>query len=239
MNKILGFKIRRKMLAIELSEKSGPKLRAFPLLWICFVLLCITGWAQQRSTDPHTVDFKNLEYPWVHPHGWPDHLQWMSLKLKQHVQLIEGKWDDRNENARKSEEPFSGLTLEEVQYAKLSNDRTEDAIVVLRYDTGGTQNHYWVYIYGTSDGTPKLLGFLHAGDRATHGLYQISAKDRILNLKLFDPRFQQGDCCSAGYLNYRFRWNGQGFEAIGAPVSGRTSTTSRRPVSAFGIPTPN
>ena len=116
----------------------------------------------------------------------------MSLKLNQHVRLIEGKWDDRDEKARKDEGPFSGLTLEEIKYAKLSNDRTDDAIVVLRYDSEGTQHHHCVYIFGNSEGVPKLLGF-HTGDRAAHGLYQISAEDRILNVELFDPKFQQGD----------------------------------------------
>ena len=108
--------------------------------------------------------------------------------------------------------------------------------MVLRYDTGGTQNHYWVYIYGTSSGELKPLGFFHAGDRAAHGLYQVFVKDRLLNVRLFDPKFQESDCCSSGYLNYRFRWNGQGFEAVGSPISGTANSESRRPVKIFGLP---
>jgi hypothetical protein len=114
--------------------------------------------------------------------------------------------------------------------------KCEDAIVVLRYDSGGTQNHYWVYTYGDSDRTPKLLGLFHAGDRAQYGLYQVFEKDRILNVRLFDPKFQEGDCCSSCYLNYQFRWNGAGFEAIGNPMPGRSDSMSRRPVSVIGLP---
>lgn len=196
--------------------------------------MCATAWPQDKPAVLHTLDFKNFEYPWVEPDGWPDHLQWMSLGLKQHVRLIGGRWDERDENERGLQ--FSGLSLEEVQYARLSSDRADDAIVVLRYDTGGTQNHYWIYIYGAQEDKPKLLGFLHTGDRAAHGLYQVYVKDRVLNVELFDPKFAEGDCCSTRFLDYRFRWNGKGFEAVGPPTSGRARVPSRRPVSVFGLP---
>ena len=50
-----------------------------------------------------------------------------------------------------------------------------------------------------------MLGFFHAGDRAAHGLYEVFEKDLILNVRLFDPKFQEGDCCSGGYLDYQLR----------------------------------
>jgi len=209
-------------------------LRAF---LVALVLTCKPGWPQSPSTNLRAFDFKNFSYPWISPNGWPDHLQWMSLRVKQHIKLLNGKWDDHDDNERAFGAQFSGLTLEGVQFARVSGDPSDDAIVVLRYDSGGTQYHYWVYIYGDSGGTPKLLGFFHAGDRAQYGLYQVFAKDRTLNVLLFDPKFQQGDCCSSGYLNYRFRWNGEGFEAIGSPISARSDSASRRPVSIFGLPT--
>jgi len=159
----------------------------------------------------------------------------MSLRLNQHVGLIDGRWVDRNGGSKHA--PFAGLTLEEVQYATLSNDHSEDAVVVLRYDSGGTQYHYWVYIYaGSNEPPPALLGFFHAGDRAAHGLYKVFVRDRTLHVLLFDPEHQEGDCCSSGYLDYQFRWNGRGFEAVGSPISGRVESTSRRPVSIFGLP---
>jgi hypothetical protein len=211
-------------------------MRHFHVLLFAFVLTCAISWQQSPSPGLRTIDFKNFSYPWVHPNGWPDHLQWMSLRLKQRIQLVNGKWDERDDSNKANGVQFSGLTLEGVQYAKLSGNHSEDAIVVLRYDSGGTQYHYWVYIYGNSGGTPKLLGFFHAGDRAAHGLYQVFGSDRVLNIRLFDPKFQEGDCCSSGYLNYQFRWNGEGFEAIGKPISGSTDSASRRPVSVFGLP---
>lgn len=201
-----------------------------------FVLSCTAGWPQATSKELQTVDFKNFSYPWVYPNDWPDHPQWMSLHLEEHVQLVNGQWDERDDSDKADGAQFSGLTLEGVEYARLSSNRSEDAIAVLRYDSGGTQNHYWVYIYGSSSGRQKLLGFFHTGERAGYGLYQVSVKNRILNVQLFDPKFRKGDCCSSGFISYRFRWNQKGFEALGNPIPGRTETKSRRPVSVFGLP---
>ena len=190
---------------------------------------------QANSADLRATDFKNFAYPWVHPNGWPDHLQWMSLRLDSSIRLVDGKWDERSAADRIAGVPFSGLTLEEVQFANLSSDQTQDAIAILRYDSGGTQYHHWVYIYGDEEGHPKLLGFFHAGDRAAHGLYRVAAKDKILNVDLFDPSLQQGDCCSSGYLDNRFRWSGRGFEEVGPPIPATPGQLSRLPVSMFGV----
>jgi len=203
---------------------------------VASILISGLSWSQAFSADIRTIDFKNFSFPWAHPNGWPDHLQWMSPRLKQHIELVNGKWDDRDATERAAERPFSGLTLEDVRFAKLTGSASEDAIVVLRYDSGGTQYHYWVYIYGEACGTPKLLAYFHAGDRAQFGLYQIFEKDRMLNVRLFDPKLQEGDCCSSGYLNYRFRWNGVGFATVGTPAPGHPDSSSRRPVSVFGLP---
>ena len=202
-----------------------------------FVLSCTVGWPQApRSRTLRAVDFKNFSYPWVYPTDFPEHPQWISLRLKEHIRLVNGIWDERDDSDKADGAQFSGLTLEGVQYARLSSDGEEGAIVVLRYDSGGTQNHYWVYIYGYPNGKQTLLGFFHTGERAGYGLYRVIVRDRILNVQLFDPKFREGDCCSSGYLNYRFRWNGEGFEALGKPISGHTATESRRPVSVFGLP---
>jgi hypothetical protein len=211
-------------------------MRLFGSSLVAFVLMSALSCPRAFSADLRTTDFKNFSFPWAHPKGWPDHLQWMSLRLKQHIELVNGKWDERDASERMTNPQFSGLTLEEVRFAKLSGNVSEDVIVVLRYDSGGTQYHYWVYIYGEVNGAPKLLAYFHAGDRAQYGLYQVYEKDQTLNVRLFDPKLQEGDCCSSGYLNYRFTWNGVGFAAVGTPAQGHTDSSSRRPVSVFGLP---
>lgn len=158
--------------------------------------------------------------------------------MKERIRLVNGKWDDREDGDWADRASFSGLTLEGVQFAHLSGSDSEDAIVVLRYDSGGTQYHFWVYLYGIADGEPKLLGFFHAGDLAYYGLDRVSEEDGILNVQVLDPKLRQGDCCSNGYVNYKFRWNKQGFESVGKPVAWQPDPDLRRPVSIFGVPIP-
>lgn len=213
-----------------------------PMPWMLFILFAVIrlgaiGCPQAAGQSIRSIDFKNFSYPWIHPDGWPNHLQWMSLRLKEHVRLVNGKRDERDESEWSANNgAFAGLTLEGISYVRLSDSSGEEAIVVLRYDTGGTRYHYWVYVYGLSGGTAKLMGFFHSGDRANNGLYRVFEKDHLLTVQLFDPAFQEGDCCSSGYVSYRYRWNGGGFEVMGTPTKGKTDSSSRRVVSVFGLP---
>jgi hypothetical protein len=216
----------------------GRILRALCLITVLVGLLQphTSIWSQPSARGIRDVDFKNFSFPWQAPTRWPDHLRWMSLNVKNQVRLVSGRFDERDEREQRKDTVFSGVTFEGVSYSKLVDDREEDAIVVLRYDTGGTQYHYWVYMYNFLNNKPNLLGFFHAGDRAYNGLYQVYGKDHLLYVKLFDPALRQGDCCSNAYIRYQFRWNGQGFEAVGSQTKGQVKSVSRRAVSIFGLP---
>ena len=76
------------------------RIKFFQIFLVAIVLSCMMGWSQSHSADLGAVDFKNFSYPWVHPDGWPDHLQWMSLRLKEHIRLVDGKWDERDDSDR-------------------------------------------------------------------------------------------------------------------------------------------
>jgi hypothetical protein len=204
---------------------------------LLLIALPISIRAQSSKTGIRSVDFKDFSYPWLEPDEWPDHVQWMSLNIKNRIRLTKGKWDQRDLPDRTNDTQFTGLTYEDVGYGKLSSITTECAIVVLRYDSGGTQYHHWVYIYRTINGTSKLMGFFHAGDRAYYGLYRVFVKNGFLNVELFDLELRQGDCCSTGFLNFQYQWNGSGFETVGRPTKGEVDSPSRRSVSVFGLPT--
>jgi hypothetical protein len=213
--------------------------------WISrIVLLSLTlivspiGWTQSSNTDIHKVDFKNFSYPWLDPHGWPIHLQWINPALKSKIHLVNGRWDQRDESGNAESQGFVGLTFEDINYASFSADSAESAIVVLKYDSGGPPYHYWVYIYGFANGEPSLMGFFHAGDRAYNGLYRVFEKDHLLNVELFDPDLKEGECCSTGYIHYEYRWNGAEFEETGKPRKGMIDASAKRPFSIFGLPLP-
>ena len=130
---------------------------------------------------------------------------------------------------------FEGLTFESVQFANVTGDGGENAIVVLRFDTGGTQYSYYVYVYSSRAGHPKLLAYFHAGDRAYSGLYQVYGQNKQLVVELFDPQKKRGDCCSSGFVRTRYRWHRGKFEVTGPTEFGTPKVVSRLPVSVFGI----
>lgn len=165
-------------------------------------------------------------------------MQWINPSIKSKIRLVNGRWDQRDEADRADNQAFVGLTFEDINYASFSSDSPESAIVVLRYDSGGVPNHYWVYIYGLTNNEPKLMGFFHAGDRGHNGLYRVFEKDHFLHVELYDPELKEGECCSAGYIDYQYQWNGSEFEAEGKPKKEMIDASARRPVSIFGLPLP-
>jgi hypothetical protein len=191
------------------------------------LLLCASiGWAGEQSK----VDFKNFSYPWRYHSGWPARLQWLDSSEQHRVQLVNGRWTEEQE----ANGPFSGLTLEEVQLADVTGDGQAEAIVILRYDTGGTQFSHYVYIYSLAERNPKLLASFHSGDRAASVLYRIYGQKGKLIVELFDPQKGEGDCCSLGFVRTRYKWSDGKFVAVGPQEFGKPKAPSRLPVTVFG-----
>jgi hypothetical protein len=195
------------------------------------------------SQDIQHTDFKNFSYVWSGPPNWSNRVKWLDPTVHKRVHLTDGRWRDAN-GAPESDEfykragvvpPFAGLTLESVTFGDVTGEGRDDALVVLRYDTGGTQFSYLVYIFSYRLGRPYLLGYFHAGDRAYSGLYQVYPQDKQLIVELFDPQKRSGDCCSSGFLRTRYRWRLGKFEAAGPREFGTPKAASRIPVSRFGL----
>jgi hypothetical protein len=200
---------------------------------MCSFFAAVAGTAPKH--DIRDVDFRNFAYPWNY-HGSPSRLEWMSTSESNEVRLRDGKWQD-SENQSDSNDPpalFSGLTLESIIYSHLSDRSQEQAIVVLRYDSGGTQYSYFVYIYSMQASVAKVLAYFHAGDRADFGLYRVYADDGKLVVELFDPSKRIGDCCSNGFVRTKWRWRQTKFEMAGPTEFGTPTSQSRLPVSTFG-----
>jgi hypothetical protein len=179
------------------------------------------------------VDFRNVTYPWSYSSGWPSHLEWMDTGDRKQIQLTNGRWR-LDTKAGEAYKPFSGLTLEDVRFDDVTGERQTDAVVTLRFDTGGTQYSHYVYIYSFAAGRPKLLAYFHSGDRAASGLYRVYGQDGKLVVELFDPEKASGDCCSSGFVRTRYRWHDGKFGAVGAREFGAPDTPSRLRVTMFG-----
>jgi hypothetical protein len=186
------------------------------------------------QTTIRQVDFKNFTYPWSEPTGWPHQVEWLDTAGQKHVRLVNGRWRLDAEDQESSPQ-FSGLTLEEVRFDDVTGKGLTDAIVVLRFDTGGTQYSHYVYIYAFVARKPKLLAWFHSGDRAYAGLYRVYGQDGKLVIELFDPDKRSGDCCSTGFVRRRYQWHGGDFEVVGNPEFGTPKVLSRLRVNLFGM----
>jgi hypothetical protein len=193
----------------------------------------------QATRNIRAVDFRNHAYPWIEREGWQSELIWLSTTTPNHVTLKNGRWEfpdlDIPPDLR-GKLPFAGLTLEEVVFGDVTGDAKDEAVVVLREHSGGTQCYYLVYIYTTNPHGLALLAYFRSGDRAAQGLYRVFASGGKLVVDLYDPDKQKGDCCSSGFLRTQYKWNDHAFVAVGSILRSPTEEWSRRPVSVFGIP---
>jgi len=194
-------------------------------LTFCLAAVCTVG---QNNTG--ATDFKNFRYPWSHYSGWPHELEWLDASETEHIQLKDGRWADAVDPGL----TFTGLTLENVQFADVTGDGRPEALATLRYDTGGTQYSHYVYIYSLADKSPKLLAYFHSGDRSYWGLYRVYGRGGKLVVELFDPEKRTGDCCSHGFVRTIYQWRGGRFQQVGAKQSGTPPAPSRIPVTVFG-----
>jgi len=191
-------------------------------LFIGLLLYASARFTAARS-NIRQVDFKNFTYPLSGTLLGHDRLQWLDLPAgaqanRKPIRLVNG------ENLMKSSSfmmdgheytQWEGFTLQSVEFADVMGDGREEAIVVLHYRTGGTQQTDYVYVYSCADGKPKPLAYFHTGDRSNSGLYKVSGVDGGLIVELFDPEKRTGDCCSSGIVRTRYKWHNGHFEAFG------------------------
>ena len=209
-------------------------LALMKMVLFAVMLQALIGVASAQ-TSVRQFDFKNFNYPWKHYSAWPYRLEWQDTAEPHHIQLVNGRWRDGEEEGEEKHRPFSGLTFEDVQFVDVTSDGRTDALVTLRYDTGGTQYSHYVYIYSFATGKPNLLAYFHSGDRAASGLYRVYGQHGRLVVELFDPEKRLGDCCSSGFIRTRYTWHDGKFDVFGGQESGKTKTPSRIPVNVFGM----
>jgi hypothetical protein len=205
------------------------RYRILMLVW----LFC--GHVSPAQENIRQVDFKNFIYPLsgqlLGHHG----LEWLGIPehtaaKRSPIHLVNGSnltkassfVMDGTEYAQ-----YEGFTMQSVTFADLTGDGNDEAIVVLHYQTGGTQNTDYVYVYTLEQHRPKLLAYCHTGDRAYFGLKTVYAEGGALVFELFDPKRASGDCCSSGIVVFRYKWQGGRFELIGAVERRKLNTNTK------------
>jgi hypothetical protein len=199
------------------------------------ILICISAAFAFAQSSIRQVDFKNFTYPLSGPLLGHGELKWLGnpkdgYAQKKPIHLVNGNDLTKSSSFVMDGHEYiqwEGFTLQSVEYADVTGDGKEDAIVVLLYRTGGTQNTHYVYIYSFDAGKPKLLAYCHTGSRADFGLYGVYGEHGNLVFELLDPRKSEGDCCSSGFVRTQYRWDGSRFEAVGVPEHGSAEIETR------------
>jgi hypothetical protein len=187
------------------------------------LLILVSSGLADAQNSIRQVDFKNFAYPLSGPLLGHNRLQWLDTTGQAHSKrkpphLVNG--DDLTKASSvvidgREYTQWEGFTLQSVEFADVTGEGKEDAIVVLLYRTGGTQNTHYIYIYSFEDGKPKLLAYCHTGARAENGLYKVYSNHGVLVFELLDPNKMEGECCSSGFVRTRYRWGAGKFEAFG------------------------
>jgi hypothetical protein len=200
------------------DKRRGPET-GFPMRLLALgLLLCVSAGTVPAQSSIRQIDFRNFTYPLRGPLLGHSAMSWLGdlkngYSNRPPIRLIGG--------ADLSSEDGSGFTFDSVQYADLTGDEKQDAIVTLTYHTGGTQTTNYIYIYSLDKSdNPKLLDYCFTGDRAYSGLYKVHSENGELIFDLLDADQRSGDCCSSGFVETRYRWDGRRFVRIGPVTRG-------------------
>lgn len=196
-----------------------------------------------------SVDFRNFTYPM--PRGWqnPDGTD---------VTLVDGKvapvseflLDDMSDEdkAKARAERRIGLSHVVTKYFDVTGDGNDEAVVILKIETGGNAVPQIVYIYESREGKPELLWYFRTGDRSDGGLKDIRPENGELLLELFgQDRFMLGEvetgkitgdevqlCCPTHFTRTLYKWNGKNFIRQGDRLTFETANPSAKPLINFG-----
>src|SRR5688500_329621 len=178
------------------------------------------------SSPLGTFDFRNFTYPlprgWQHQDG--DEMVLINGNLKPKFKDIEEEMSPEEKAAARAERRI-GMSYVTTKFLDANADGADDAVVVLKVETGGAAIPQLVYIYEWKDGQPFLLWNFRTGDRADGGLKEIRAENGQLVVELYgQDRFLLGQnetgkitgdeeqlCCPIFFTRTFYKWNGSVF----------------------------
>ena len=118
-----------------------------------------------------------------------------------------------------------GLSFVTAKYFDATGDGQDDAVVVLKIETGGSAIPQVVYVFEWKNGAAELLWPFRTGDRADGGLKDIRAENGEIVVELYgQDRFLLGQtetgkitgdeeqlCCPTFFTRTNYKWNGTSF----------------------------
>lgn len=194
-------------------------------------------------------DFKNFSYPL--PRGWenPDGSEIKLVNGRVPPVSVDVKDDmSPEEKADRKAARRIGLSFVTVKYLDVNSDGEDEAVVVLKIETGGAAIPQVAYIYEWKAGKPELMWFFRTGDRADGGLKDIRADAGELVVELYgQDRFLLGPvetgritgdeeqlCCPTYFTRTRYKWNGSSYVMQGKRLTFPLANPNAAPEENLG-----
>jgi len=194
-------------------------------------------------------DFRNFTYPL--PRGW-QHPETKDVTLENgKVKPVGTDIDEEmtpEEKAEKKAERRIGMSYVSTRFLDVNADGADEAVVILKVETGGAAIPQLVYIYEWKDGKPELVWNFRTGDRADGGLKDIRVENGFLTIELYgQDRFLLGEietgkitgdeeqlCCPTFFTRTTYKWNGKNFLMQGKRLTYEVANTSATPLENHG-----
>jgi hypothetical protein len=205
----------------------------------------------KTTTSPiGTFDFKNYTYEL--PRGWqnPDGTAEIKLtngKIAPVSRDVNEKMAD-DEKAEAKQQRRIGMSFVTAKYFDATGDGEDEAIVVLKVETGGSAIPQLVYVFSWKDDAPELIWPFRTGDRADGGLKDLRLENGNLVIELYgQDRFILGQtetgkitndieqlCCPTYFSRSVYKWNGKNFLIQGKRLTFSISDPGAPPIENLG-----
>jgi hypothetical protein len=176
-------------------------------------------------------DFKNYTYPL--PRGWQD-------SDGGEAELVGGKRAmEMSEDVKKI-----GLSFVTTKFLDITGDGQDEAIVILKIETGGGAIPQLVYVFTWKNEEPEMIWYFRTGDRADGGLKDIRVENGEVNIELYgqdryivgelDTAKVTGDeeqlCCPTYFTRSRYKRNGNVFQIQGKRLTFSVANKNAPPI---------
>ena len=195
-------------------------------------------------------DFRNFTYPL--PRGWqnPDGTTEFTLTGGK-IAPVEGAISDDmtdEEKADIKQRRRIGMSYVTTKYLDLTGDGADEAIVILKVETGGSAIPQLVYVFTWKDGSPELIWPFRTGDRADGGLKDIRVENGVVVIELYgQDRFILGQmetgritgdeeqlCCPTHFTRSTYKWGGNSFSIQGKRLTYSVADPTAAPQENLG-----
>lgn len=211
----------------------------------------LTDERSRTTTSPiGKFDFKNYTYEL--PRGWQNPDGTAEIKLiNGKIAPIETSTNEKMDDAAKAEAKSQrriGLSYVATKYFDLTGDGDDEAVVVLKIETGGSAVPQIGYVFTWKDSKPELIWPFRTGDRADGGLKDVRGENGLFVVEIYgQDRFLLGEtetgkigddveqlCCPTHFTRSMYKWNGKNFLMQGKRLTFLTADPNAPPIENLG-----